>query len=179
MDFIDNTINIYKEYSTIIPEKFDADLTFFFYGIYKDDIMRWIYFYNTVQESKIQRLINIFETIKQRDFDSYLENPTINPSLNDIFWVLYFSSGNSIYLDRIMAIIEKYNNETKDLMLYMTARSGVWSFRLNLSSHPSVLDYILNYKNSILKMYILENAVEQIRNETVEFVRKQREAGIW
>jgi hypothetical protein len=160
------------------PNEFDDNVMFFFYGIKKDNIDRYNYFYSIVRQSNNQRLIAIFENIEKYNLDQYFLNPTVNASLNDIYWTLYFSSGNINYLDKIMAIIELYH-ESNDMMLYLTARSGIWSFKGNMQYYPTILNYINNSKNIIIKNYILNTSIEDISRETVEFIRKQRDKGIW
>jgi hypothetical protein len=179
-DIISDTIEIFRNEIDNInnPDRFISNLTFFFYGIKKDNMERYEYFYNIVRQSGIQRLISIFETIERTDFDNYLLNPTINPSLNDIYWTLYFSSGNEIYLKNIIEIIEIYK-ESNNMLLYLTARSGIWSFRLNIGTYPAVLAFFLSYASNDLKVYLLGNTPDEITNETIEFLRKQRESGIW
>jgi len=178
-NIIFETIEIYNGIISVDdPDGFDENVMFFFYGIKKDNIERYNYFYSVVRQNNNQRLITIFENIEKYNLDQYLLNPTVNASLNDIYWTLYFSSGNINYLNKIMEIIEKYH-ESNDMMLYLTARSGIWSFKGNMQYYPIVSNYINNIKNNIIKNYILNTSIEDIRRETVEFIREQREKGIW
>jgi len=178
-NIIFDTVELYNAGFTVDdPSDFDTNLVFFFYGIKNDNIERYNYFYNYVRQSKNQRLINIFEYIERYGLDGFFINPAINPSLNDVYWTLYFSSGNVKYLDKIIEIAEKHK-ASNDLMLYLSARSGMWSLKLNIQTYNSILNHFRNIKNDELKNYILLNTVEDITNETIEHIKAQREKGIW
>jgi hypothetical protein len=176
------TIDSYeKESQGEILDKMDTQIMLFFYGIKMDDPQRYNFFLNTVKKSKNQELIKIFDIIENNDIELYLVNHEIVPQLNDNYWTLYFSSGNTKYLDKIIDFINKYNNESENLLLYMTARSGIWSFMLNIRTFPSVFNYIQNNLQIInnAKDLILNQSINNFQNETVEHIKKQKEKGIW
>jgi len=178
-NIIFDTIELYKGNIPVDdPKEFDVNVMFFFYGVKKDNINRYNYFYDVVHQSANKRLIAIFEDIEKYDLDLFFLDPAINPSLNDIYWTLYFSSGNVSYLDKIMKMIELYH-ESNDIMLYLTAHSGIWSFKLNMQNYPTIFNYIKNLKNINIKNYILNTSIEDIAEDMVEFIRKQRDKGIW
>jgi hypothetical protein len=175
-DIILETINVYK--NGLKHDNLETTVMFFFYGIKIDNVERYNYFYNTVRQSGIQELINIFEVIQGNDIDNFLLNPEIHPELIDIYWTLYFSSGNELYLRKIIEIIERYNT-SNDLMLYMSARGGIFTFKLNIRAYPTVLNYLNNNVNSELKSYILEKTFDEIEKDIMEYIRVQKENGNW
>jgi hypothetical protein len=181
-EIILETLEIYtKTTQDEILDRIDEITIFFFYGIKKDNPERYNEFLNTVNKSKNQRLINVFKIVETNDLELYLVNHEIVPQINDNYWTLYFSSGNTKYLDAIIDFINKYNNETDNIMSYMTARSGIWSFMLNIRTCPSVLNYIRNNQKlaSGIKNTILNKTIEDLEKETNEYLRQQKEKGIW
>jgi hypothetical protein len=181
-EIIYETISIYKNDNYIaMLDKIDSIIIFFFYGIKIDNQERYNNFLNLIKYNNIQRLIEIFEIIENNDLETYILNHEIVPQINDNYWTLYFSSGNIKYLDRIIDFVNEYNNESEQLSLYMTARSGIWSFMLNIRTYPAVLNYIQNNAklSNEIKSFILSRTINDLEKETNEFLRIQKEKGIW
>jgi len=161
-------------------DQLDNHLLFFFYGIKIDNINQYNNFMSIIKKRKVQRLINIFDIIENNDIGLFLEQQEPNSELNDIYWTLFFSSGNVQYINYLITIINNYFNETKNVNYYLAARSAMWSMALNIRTYSQVREYFnkSNIKN-VLKEYILNTDPDKMQNETVEFIRKQREKGIW
>jgi hypothetical protein len=125
--------------------------------------------------------MNIFETIENNNIGLFLEQQEPNSELNDIYWTLFFSSGNVQYINYLITIINNYNNETKNINYYLAARSAMWSMALNIRTYPQVREYFVksNINNNILKEYIFNTSPDRIQSETIKFIRQQREKGIW
>ena len=175
------TIEIYKnDIQNSNFDKFDSNVMFFFYGIKKDNIDRYYSFYEIVKQSKANKLVRIFNSIEESVVDNYLLNPPISTTLNDYYWTLYFSSGNVDYLNQILVIINMHK-DSDDMIKYLAANSGIWSFMLNVKTYPNVLNYI--ERNQIidkeLKRIILEKDVNDFNKEVVEHLKIQREKGNW
>jgi hypothetical protein len=162
-------------------DQVDNLLLFFFYGIKVDNINRYNNFVSIINRHKLQRLMNIFETIENNNIGLFLEQQEPNSELNDIYWTLFFSSGNVQYINYLITVINNYNNETKNINYYLAARSAMWSMALNIRTYPQVREYFIssNIKNNILKEYIINTSPDKIQSETIEFIRQQREKGIW
>ncbi|MDR0322184.1 MAG: hypothetical protein LBI28_11825 [Treponema sp.] len=176
------TISIYKNKNyTGMLEQVDNIILFFFYGIKTDNIAKYNNFREIVRTHNLQRLINIFDVIDNNDIALFLRQQEPSPELNDIYWTLYFSSGNVQYIDYLLTIIMQYHNETENLNLYLVVRSAMWSIASNAMTYPQVRNYATNNRilNNELKRYILNTDLNIMRNETVEFIRQQREKGIW
>ncbi|MDR0316173.1 MAG: hypothetical protein LBH97_04655 [Treponema sp.] len=176
------TISIYRnnDYAEML-EQVDSILLFFFYGIKTDDITRYNNFREIVKTHNLQRLINIFDIIDNNDIALFLEQQEPSPDLNDVYWTLYFSTGDIQYIDHLLIYITRYHNETENVNLYLTARSAMWSIASNAMTYSQVKEYAAN--NGILtnelKGYILNTDPNRIQSETVQFIRQQREKGIW
>ena len=176
------TISIYenKNYEGRL-EQIDDITIYFFYGIKMDNINKYNDFINIVNGRNLQRLKYVFDIIDNNDIGLFLRQQEPNPQLNDIYWTLYFSSGNTQYIDYLSTIVMNYYNEIANLNNYLTARSAIWSMALNSRTYSQVREYVINNRIliNVLKEYILNTNLNIMQNETVEFIRKQRENGIW
>jgi hypothetical protein len=176
------TISIYKNNDNIgMLDRMDSMIIFFFYGIKTDNVVRYNSFSKVITESKIERLINIFQVIDKRDIVNHLEHQEASSELNDVYWTLYFSTGNVKYLDNLLNVVMDYCNETKNVNYYLAARTAMWSISSNMQTFPQVREYI--QKNNILDNgiteYIINTDPNKIRAETIDFVKMQRKKGIW
>lgn len=179
---IHETISIYENnsYAEMLDQA-DNILLFFFYGIKADDISRYNAFKDTVNRRKSRRLMALFDAIESNDIGAFLEQQEPNPELNDIYWTLFFSSGNVTYLNYLLTVINNYHNEAKNITYYLAARSAMWSMALNIITYPRVREHFTqsSINNKTIKAYILNTNPDKIQSETVAFIRRQREKGIW
>jgi hypothetical protein len=176
-------ISIYqnRNYANML-DQVDNILLFFFYGIKNDNINKYNDFRNIVnRNNNLQRLINIFNTIENNDIGILLGQQEPSSDLNDIYWTLYFSSGNIQYINYLLTMIKNYYNETGNINYYLAARSAIWSMALNIITYSKVREIFNNNNiiNNELKRYIQNTNPDRIQNDTVEFIRQQREKGIW
>ncbi|MCL2720754.1 MAG: hypothetical protein FWD47_05390 [Treponema sp.] len=181
-NIVHETIDVYRRaYRNNILDEIDVIVIHFFYGIKIHDHEKYDRYFSIIKQSNIQRLLGLFEIIETYDLELHLLNHNVVPQLNDIYWTLYFSSENTKYLDRIIDFINNYNNETEDLFSYLTARAALFSFMANIKVYPTVLDYIQNTSNlsNDLKYYIINQTIDHLNMETVNYLRIQRENGIW
>jgi hypothetical protein len=123
----------------------------------------------------------VFDTIENVDIGLILEQQEPSAELNDIYWMLFFSSGDGRYINYLITVINNYYNETNNAIYYLAARSAIWSMALNIVTYPQVREYFVrsNIINSTLKEYTLNTSPDKIQSETVDFIRQQREKGIW
>jgi hypothetical protein len=176
------TISIYQNNDDIeMLERLDNTILFFFYGIKTEDMMKYNKFREIVKTYNQQRLVNIFNIIDNNDIALFLEQQRPSPELNDIYWTLYFSTGKVQYIDHLLIISNQYYNESEDIYLYLTARSAIWSIAANARTYSQVREYVVNnlILNNEMRRYILNTDPNRIQSETVEFLRQQREKGIW
>ena len=176
------TISIYKnaDYAGML-EQIDGIIFFFFYGIKMDDSVRYNNFRGIIANSKIERLINVFNVIDVTDIAALLLAEDASPDLNDVYWTLYVSSGDVQYIDYLLTIIMDHHNETRNINYYLAARSAMWSLSSNMQTFPSVREYVQN--NTILsndiKRYLMYNDHNTIQADTVQFITEQRQRGVW
>jgi hypothetical protein len=176
------TISIYRnnDYTEML-EQIENIILFFLYGVKTDNITKYNNFKEVVNTHDIQKLINIFYIIDNNDIALFLKKQEPSPELNDIYWTLYFSSGDVQYIDYLLIIIMQYYNEKENISLYLITRSAIWSIASNAASFSQIKEYIATNEilNNEMKRYILDTAPNRIHNETVEFIQRQREKGIW
>jgi hypothetical protein len=181
-EIIYETINIYKNDNNIeMLGGIDSILIFFFYGIKTDDSTRYDRFFELVKSSGIERLVNIFVIINETNITEYISQQTASPNLNDVYWTLYFATGNVMYLDAIFNIVMAYFNETENVNYYLAARSAMWSISSNALNYFQIKEYVMtnDILNNEIKNYILQSDPNKIQVETMEFINTQRGKGIW
>jgi hypothetical protein len=176
------TISIYENDDNVqILGTIDSIIVFFFYGIKTENISRYNNFFKIVKENNIERLINIFQLIEDTDIAASLEQQEAGPELNDMYWALYFSTGDIKYINKLLNVVMNHYNETNDANYYMAARSAMWSLASNMITYFQIKEYILG--NDILsneiKEYIINTDPNIIQNDTIEFINEQRQKGIW
>jgi hypothetical protein len=176
------TISIYEneDYNAMLGQVNNI-LLFFLFGIKIDDIERYNNFMEIIKYRNLDRLNGLFEIIENNDMGLYLAQQEPSAELNDVYWTLYFSTGNTQYMDYLLNVIKEYFNEDRNATFYMAARSAMWSVSSNILTYPLVKDYII--KNNILtnelRGYLLNTDLNKIQSDTIDFIRKQREKGIW
>ena len=176
------TISVYENnLYMFMLDQLDNILVYFFYGIKVDNIRRYNNFKNIVNRRGVDRLIYLFDVIDNNDIGTFLSELEASAELNDIYWTLYFSSGNVQYLNNLLTVIKNYHNESNNVIFYFAARSAMWSMTLNIQTYPQVRNHFnrSNIIDNSLKDYIRNTHPEIQRNDTVEFIRQQRENGIW
>lgn len=181
-DIIFETISVYKdEANASILQAIDSQLIFFFCGISVDDINRFNKFFDVVKESNIARLAEIFELVKNIDILEYLEEQEPSPDLNDAYWLLFFSTGGNIYLDKIYLIIKNNISETNNAQYYLTVRSGMWSIASNIRYFAQIQKHfqMTTILDNDTKKYITDTDPETILSDTQQFIWAKRESGDW
>jgi hypothetical protein len=176
------TISIYEneEYNGML-DQVDNLLLFFLFGVKTDDIEKYNNFMEIIEYRNLGRVKNLFEINENNDIGLYLTQQEPSPSLNDVYWTLFFSTGNVQYIDYLLNIIKNYYGETENADFYMAARSAMWSISSNILTYPLVKEHIM--KNDILsnelREYLLNNDPNKIQSDTIDFIRQQKKKGIW
>jgi hypothetical protein len=173
------TIEIYK--SGEADDRVQEMLLFFYSGIKLDDVKKFNHYFDIVNKSDDANLKKLFKEIKAYDIKQFLDAQNPSALLNDALWLLYFSSGDVKYLERLFIVIKDYYNEAEDLNNYLTGRSAIWSLKSNINNYPLVKKYFLANKilNSEIKDYIANNTVSKIHADTMEFMKSQGSKGVW
>jgi hypothetical protein len=173
------TIEIYK--SGEANDRVQQMLVFFYNGIKLDDVKKFDHYFDIVNKSGDANLKKLFDGIKAYDIKEFLDTDKPSALLNDALWLLYFSSGDVKYLERLFIVIKDYHKDTENLNNYLAARTAAWSLKSNMNNYPSVKKYFLASKilNSEIKNYITNTAASKIQEDTIEFAKLQRSKGIW
>ena len=181
-NIIFETISIYMDKTNAyILDTLDSQLIFFFCGISIDNVNRFNKFSDIVKESKNNRLIEVFDIIKNINILDHLEKQEPSPDLNDAYWILFFSTGDNIYLDKIFYIIKNNISETNNIQYYLAVRSGMWSIASNIRNYIQIRKHfqMTDILNNDIKEYINNTNPEIILSDTQKFIRLKRENGEW
>ncbi len=92
----------------------------------------------------------------------YIEDDQqIDPGKLDIWWCRYFSTGETTYLDKLLAYAGEEFPE-KDIEKMLVIGSATWSFKSNCEQHPAVRNYarsqIQNPEYAHKKLFLKECA---------------------
>jgi hypothetical protein len=120
----------------------------------------------------LQNLIDALNDVEIIDIELIVEEQEPSQFLNDIYWALYFLSGNVKYIDYLIAIINNYHNETENEYYYLVARSAMLSMAINIITYSQVRDYLINNNviNNEIKEYVLNTTPEDIEMDTFGFI---------
>lgn len=120
-----------------------------------------------------------FELVFKSKFKEILASITPTPTLNDVYWSAFFSTGNNQYLDEIFANCTYVINQ-RDLNKYLIGASAQWSMCSNAKEHERVKLYLeMNQTNPDLARYLLEIEPDVLKNGTIDFIKDGRIKGYW
>jgi hypothetical protein len=181
-DIIYETLKFYND-NQESNEHFLLLTAMFFSGIKQSDKTKFDRFYKIVQESSNANLANVFQTIDEFDLPAYLENikQAPSPDGNDTLWALFFSSGDTAYLDILFQTIQDFQQERVKLTPYLAAHSGLWSLKLNCKDYPAVQKYFdeSTILSKEIKNYISKTDADTINQHMIQLLKQQRAKGIW
>jgi hypothetical protein len=176
------TISIYEneDYNAMLSQ-IDHTLLVFLFGIKIDNIERYNTFMEIVKLRNLDRLYILFEIIENNFVEEYFTIREPSTGLNDVYWTLYFSTGNLQYIDYLLNVVKIYFSENRNASFYLAARSAMWSISSNILIYPLLKDYIINNNilSNELREYLLNTDPNKIENDTNDFIRQQKEKGIW
>jgi hypothetical protein len=144
-------------------------LIYFFYGIKTVNIKKYQKFNEIANYSESNRLIQIFNIINNNDIKSHFEQQEASPDLNDVYWTLYFATGDLKYIDKIVETIMTYHNETENKKYYLAARKGMLWISMYIQKFSQLRDYVVKnkYLSKDIKEYIVSNGPEVIYADTL------------
>lgn len=119
----------------------------------------------------------LFRRLGHTSLDSLYAQARPTPQLNDMNWSSYFATGNTKYLDNLLRNTQYYE-ERKDLTLFVTGSSAMWSLSSNARQHPAVGAYLAKAKNKNAAL-ALKKEPGYFREEMTNIVRQQRAKGVW
>lgn len=122
---------------------------------------------------------SILHQLTHKDITSILENHPISPSFNDMNWAAYFATGNTNYVENILANCKHAKNR-KDLNLFLTGASAQWSLCSNASQDKNVKQFLKTTKNfKKFATQILESDPLELKNKITRIVQEERTKGNW
>ncbi len=177
---VDSSI-IFLNQNTSMDEKSQFKLAAFLIALFDDQPLIKKAFKE--KESLIEKNERIIRYALEMDKDAFLLSKQINPTWNDVYWNMFFATGNNEYLDLLIENI-KYNDERTDLNKYLTGASAKWSMSSNIHQHDQVSLYIQSLIDSKDESYkfindLFELDLNEFKEETENIIREQREKGIW
>lgn len=164
-----------------IDDKAQFKLAAFFIALFDDQPLIKKTFKE--KENLIENNDRIIQYALEMDKDAFLFSKQINPTWNDVYWNMFFATGNNGYLDLLIENI-KYNDERNDLIKYITGASAKWSMSSNIQQHEQVKVYIHSLIDSEDESYkhifdLFELDLYEFEKETENIIREQRDKGIW
>lgn len=177
---IRNTINFINS-NPQIEDKQLLKLAAFYIALFDDQPLIKKEFENKFVEFLEHK--NMIQYALETDLSTFLNGRQYTATWNDIFWNMFFATGNTDYLDKLIETIQ-FNAEREDLNLFMAGASAKWSFSSNIQQHKKIEEYVIqlietqpdkyNFLNELLT---LDLAV--FRQITVDILKEQKEKGIW
>ncbi len=179
-DIVELTID-YLNSESSLEDKWAHKLIAFYIALFEND--------STVR-SKVKNSIDRISSnryVIQRSLDKtpsdYLDQFPPSPTKNDLFWSMFFATGDGEYLNYLIKNIPLYENR-KDLNLFMTGSTAIWSLSANSKQHEAVSEYIGSIKTESEYVghwlnQILELDIGDFRENVVTIIKNQKELGIW
>lgn len=149
----------------------------FFGALFQQNSALQTTFYARLAEVKPPEYQQLFQRIRRTNLDSLYAQIRPTPQLNDMNWASYFATGNTKYLDNLLHNAQYYA-ERKDLVLFVTGSSAMWSLSSNARQHPAVQAYLAKAKSKNAAL-ALKKEPGYFREEMAEIVRQQRAKGVW
>ena len=123
-----------------------------------------------------------FSFAEKFDIDKFLVEQKPSPAVNDLYWSVYFASGETKYLSYLLNIYLTHRTEKKDLILYLAAGTAGWSLSSNSHQYKPVRNFLLSIespanRNSINELVTDDPSV--FRQREVEFYQTQHQKGVW
>lgn len=121
----------------------------------------------------------LFSRLIENDIEKIMKEHPVLPSLNDMNWSAFFSTGDSKYLEVILKNTLEAQNRI-DLNLFLTGASAKWSLCSNSQVHKKVKEFLesnTQYKEQTNQ--ILNNRPLDLKNKMIEIIKEQRSKGVW
>lgn len=70
-----------------------------------------------------------------------LAEQPLSPMKNDMYWALFYASGDTKYIDRVVDLLKDYDQDKK-LNAFLTAGAAKWTLAINFHKNSKVQDYL-------------------------------------
>lgn len=164
--------NLYKMY------------TVFFSGVFSKNEIKKKEWKNLIEELD-GKTKSLFSDSMNKNISQLLSETKNSPLLNDMYWMAFFSTGETKYIYKIIDNLE-FINEREDENLFLTAWTAKWSLASNAKTHPMVRDALkesLKNTDNLLLRYtlydLLNSTPSEILQEMEGIFNEQQERGVW
>ena len=127
-----------------------------------------------IRSPEFQQLL---QSLRNTNIDSLYARAAPSPALNDMNWASYFATGNTRYLDNLLGYTQYYN-ERRNLTLFLTAGSAMWSLASNAGQYPVVHAYLAASKNPNAAL-ALQQSPAYFKEQMPIIIRKYNKRGGW
>jgi hypothetical protein len=160
-------------------EELQPIFTGFFGALFYSDADIKNQFKDKLQSFTNENFKQLFGSLIYRNGSSLFDRSLTLPSQNDMFWSAYFATGDSQYLDKIIANAALAEDRA-DINLFLTGASASWSLCSNAKQNDDVRNYLVSKKDSTpLIKEILEAEPSEFKAKIVKIIKEQREKGVW
>ncbi|GAB2940850.1 hypothetical protein GCM10027048_01560 [Hymenobacter coalescens] len=149
----------------------------FFGALFLQDAATKQAFYARIDDISKPEFKQLFYTLKNANIDSLYAQSKPSPVVNDMNWSSYFATGDAKYLDHLIRNTQYYG-ERKNLNLFVTASSAMWSLASNAGQYPAVRAYLATVKNKNVSL-LLKKDPAYFQQQMAEIVREQQAKGGW
>jgi hypothetical protein len=177
-DIVNKTISFLNN-TQIDYTKAQPHLTGFFGALFASDAKIKTDFSDKINKIKDADFKKLFTHLLSTTIDSIYAKTPITPAYNDMNWSSYFATGNTKFLNNIIANMH-FDDERKDMNLFMTGASAKWSLCSNAQQDKNVNAYLVSLKGTNpMISEILNKQPADIFQETVDVVKAQKAKGLW
>jgi hypothetical protein len=125
----------------------------------------------------------VLEAALEMDHSVVLGLPERSPSMNDMYWGAFFASGRPDLLERLIGLTEHWE-ERKDLNLFVTGGSALWSLGSNARTHARVRASLEAARAGAdpkkrERLTLALSDPGSVRERMTTILRQQHEAGQW
>lgn len=187
-DAIDQAISALETIGSPRNEGEEASLVGFFAEVMADNPIRVQHWRARIQERTSGKLYDTLQLAlsasKNLSVLTDVPNDMLTPTANDLCWGAFFASGKRIYIQKLLDRLE-HLKERKNLLLYTTAASALWSISSNMQQHLEVRARVYAEIGAYPKS--IQNAVSlaesrgpvAVQADMLKVIKKQHKKGIW
>lgn len=121
---------------------------------------------------------NLFIYLNNSNIDSIYSKTPKSPEYNDMNWASFFATGDTKFLDKIIANVP-YAEERVDRNLFLTGASAKWSLSSNARQDKRVKEHLDGLRENKSIREILDKHPQEFRQEMIDIIKAQRAKGVW
>jgi hypothetical protein len=177
-DLLEKTIEVLNSPQTEY-KRFKPILTGFFGALFSNDVSMKNNFSSNLNKIENPDFKELIEYLTISNIDSIYSKTSLSPEYNDMNWASFFATGNTNFLDNIIANISLAENRI-DRNLYLTGASAKWSLCSNARNDKIVKNHLAELKeNKKAIKEILKKEPYEFKQEMITVIKEQRAKGLW